>query len=301
MKRYKTFNSYLKEKFQAKVYKIALDARFSCPNRDGTLSQEGCIYCRQGSAAGYINKDDSLDLQVKSRIKRLKKVDKDAKFIVYFQAFSNTYASLADLKKAYDQALAHKDIIGLSIGTRPDCVDKEKIELIASYSPRYEVWVEYGLQSIHKKTLEFIGRGHSSEDFLQAIDLTQNKGIKICAHIILGLPEETRKEIMETVKLVSNLNIQGIKIHLLHVLKDTPLEKIYLKGDIKLLSMDEYISLVCDILELLPKDMIIQRVTGEGDKDIHIAPLWALEKAKVLQGIDRELVKRDSHQGKKYS
>jgi radical SAM protein (TIGR01212 family) len=161
--------------------------------------------------------------------------------------------------------------------------------------------VEYGLQSIHKKTLEFIGRGHSSEDFLQAIDLTQNKGIKICAHIILGLPEETRKEIMETVKLVSNLNIQGIKIHLLHVLKDTPLEKIYLKGDIKLLSMDEYISLVCDILELLPKDMIIQRVTGEGDKDIHIAPLWALEKAKVLQGIDRELVKRDSHQGKKYS
>ncbi|MFC2140231.1 TIGR01212 family radical SAM protein [Candidatus Auribacterota bacterium] len=300
MKRYRDLNSYLKEKFKVKIYKIALDAGFSCPNKDGLLSSKGCIFCSEGSAAVYIDKSLSIADQISNRIRILKKKDQDAKFIAYFQAFSNTYAPLFTLEKVYKESLAHEDVVGLSLGTRPDCIDKAKLDLIAQFSEKKEeLWIEYGLQSMHEKTLKLINRGHSLEDFKAAVKMTQARGIKICAHMILGLPQESKADMLNTAKFIADLNIEGIKIHLLHVIKDTLLEQMYLKKEVSMLSQKEYVQLVCDILEILPPEMIIHRLTGEADKKIHIAPLWALNKGRVLKDINDELVRRDSYQGRK--
>jgi len=297
-KLYRDYNSYLKEKFHTKTFKIAISAGMSCPNKE---TSTGCIYCHDGSAAGYINHGLSIKEQIEQRIKLIKKKNTKAKFIAYFQAFSNTYEKIPILKNLYDEAIFHPDVIGLSIGTRPDCVDEKKIKLIQQYTKTHEVWIEYGLQSINEKTLKTINRGHTLKDFTHAVNITQNKGINICAHIILGLPGETKKEIMETAIFLAKLHLEGIKIHLLHVIKNTPLHKMYSEGKIVLLPQQEYINLVCDILEILPPSMIIQRITGEADKKIHIAPLWALKKTLIIDTINAELKSRKSFQGKYYT
>lgn len=280
------YNDYLKSKYGCKVYRIALDAGFTCPNRDGTKGTGGCVYCNNdGSRASYVNPKDPIKEQLLKRMSYLKDVKCAKKFIAYFQAFTNTYASPERLKSAYDEVMGFDDVVGISIGTRPDAIDKEKLKLISSYKNRFEVWVEYGLQSIHNKTLDLINRGHAFADFLQAVRITRQFDIQICAHVILGLPGESKEDMIETAKTLRGLKIDGIKLHVLHVLKGSRLEGLYNEGKLKLLEQDEYVDLVCAFLNNLPQDIIIQRLTGQGRRDDHIAPLWALDKTGTINKI----------------
>lgn len=298
MKLYNDYNSYLKQRYGCKVYKIGLYAGFTCPNRDGTKGVGGCIYCNEdGSRASYADLRKSVKEQLESRIDYLKEKRGAKKFIAYFQAFTNTYAPPERLKSMYDEVLSFKDIVGISIGTRPDAIDSEKLRLIASYNERYEVWMEYGLQSIHDRTLKYINRGHDFNAFLDAVTITREFALPICVHVILGLPGETREDMTATAKKMAELKIDGIKIHLLHILKGSALELLYAKGRVRLLSEDEYVGLVCDFLEYLPPDTIIQRLTGEGGGEEHIAPAWASNKIGTINKIQETLKRRGSRQG----
>lgn len=299
---YNDYNSYLRNKYGTKVYRIGIDAGFTCPNRDGTIGTGGCLYCNAGgSRAGYAEPNKPVREQIASRIAYLKESKNASKFIAYFQAFTNTYAPVEKLRKTYDTIRHFEEIVGLSIGTRPDAVDREKISLIASYKDRYEVWLEYGLQSIHDKTLKTINRGHTFTEFLKAYDITKPAGIKVCAHIILGLPGEDRGDMIETAKKLTDLKVDGVKIHLLHILKGSEMEKLYRQGKIRLFEQDDYVRIVADFLENLSPEIIIQRLTGEGDRDSHIAPEWALDKTDTINKIKEELKKRGSCQGRAIS
>ncbi len=298
MKLYNDYNSYLRSRYGCKVYRIGLDAGFSCPNRDGTKGEGGCIYCNAGgSRSAYTDPSLSVAEQLSTRIDLLKKTKAATKFIAYFQAFTNTYGPVDRLRDAYDTVLAFEDIVGLTIGTRPDAVDRKKLELISSYKDRRDVWIEYGLQSIHDRTLSYIKRGHSFDDFLTALRLTKEFDIRACVHVILGLPGETKEDMMRTARKISELKVAGVKIHLLHILKGSELEKLYNEGKMRLLGRDEYIELVCDFLENLSPDIIIQRLTGQGSRDDHVAPAWALDKIGTINKIRGELRVRGSCQG----
>lgn len=299
MRPYNDYNSYLRARFGAKVYKIGLDAGFSCPNRDGTKGQDGCIYCNDsGSRSSYTDPVKSVASQLSSRIDYLKNNFGAEKFIAYFQAFTNTHAATEKLKSIYDNVLPFDDIVGISIGTRPDCVDAEKMDLVSSYGKRYDVWIECGLQSIRNDTLNFLKRKHTFEDFLRTVELSRSRKIKVCAHVILGLPGESLEDAVKTAKTLSDLKIAGVKIHLLHVLKGSQLEKFYQEGKLKLIEQTEYVETVCSFLENLSSDIVIQRLTGEGNRDAHIAPLWALDKTKTIKMIAEELARRGTYQGK---
>lgn len=290
MQLYNDYNSYLKTKYGSKVYRIGLDAGLSCPDR--------CIYCNiEGSRSSYTKHKDSVATQLSTRVEYLKRKKGAKKFIAYFQSHTNTYAPVERLKSIYDEILPFKEIIGISIGTRPDAVDRDKLGLISSYQDRYEVWIEYGLQSIHDRTLKAINRGHSFKDFVDALDSTKKLNIPVCAHIILGLPGETPGDMMATAKKLSEMKIDGIKIHLLHILKGSELEKLYYEDKVRVLEEDEYVQLVCDFLENLSKDVIVQRLTGEGPRLNHIAPSWALDKIGTINKIKETLEKRGSCQG----
>ncbi len=300
MKPYTDYNSYLRSKYGCKIYRIALDAGFTCPNRDGTKSTGGCIYCNDsGSRAPYVDPKISLSLQISSRIRHLKDKRGAEKFIAYFQAFTNTYAPIDKLKAAYDAVLPFEEIVGISIGTRPDSIDAGKLKLISSYRDRYEVWMEYGLQSSHDRTLDLLKRGHTFQEFADAVKLTQKSGILISAHVIIGLPGETGKDILETAARLNELKVDGVKIHPLHVLKGSALEKTYQDKKINMLGQDEYAGLVCDFLENLSEDIIIQRLTGQGTAVDHIAPVWALNKSETIKSIMEMFEKRGSRQGSK--
>ena len=225
---------------------------------------------------------------------------KAKKFLAYFQSFSNTYAPIDKLKRLYDQALAVEDIVGLSIGTRPDCVDRPVLELLQDYARHHLIWLEYGLQSASDKTLEFINRGHDVRCFANAVRATQNRGIKICAHVILGLPGESRSDILHTARTISDLGIDGVKLHLLYVVKGTPLETLYGLGNYSCLEQQAYIDLVCDFLERIPPGMVIQRLTGDPHPEELVAPQWSLNKSETLQKINEALEIRDTWQGKFY-
>ncbi len=310
-KRYYSFSQFLKERFGCKVYKLPIDAGFTCPNRDGKIGYGGCTYCYNPSFSPptLVNPVDPLTsilsprgrgnvyAQIKYRkalIKRKKKV----KFLAYFQPYTNTYAKKEVLKKLYDEALGDEDIIGLCIGTRPDCVPDEVLDLIESYARDYHVWIEYGLQSIHDKTLLRINRGHNFAQFEDAVKRTQNRDIFICVHIILGLPGETRKGMLETAKVLAKMKLDGIKIHHLQVIRGTPLAENFEKGKFKVFSFEGYVPLICDVLELLPPSITIQRLVGEVLQDeILIAPRWNLNKHEILSAIDQELIRRNSFQG----
>ena len=298
-KRYHDFNTYLRNIFGCRVQKITIDAGLSCPNRDGTLSTEGCIYCNdRGSGTGVYARGFSVTDQLLEGKRMLSKRYKAKKFIAYFQSFSNTYAPLDRLKKIYAEALAVENVVGLSIGTRPDCVDEPVLDLLSGYSEDYLTWIEYGLQSVHNRTLALINRRHDVACFTRAVDITRNRGIKICAHVILGLPMEEKHHILETANTIADLKIDGIKIHLLYVVAGTKLEQVYLQGQYRCLEQQEYVDLVCDFLEHIPKDMVIQRLTGDPHPEELVAPLWSLRKAQTLLLIRQTLEKRDSWQGK---
>ena len=299
-KRYNTFSQYLKNKFGAKVYKVTLNANLGCPNRDGTKSFGGCIFCDDtGSFSRAHDANLAITEQLETGIKTLSERFKAEKFLAYLQSYSNTYGEINLLKKIYDEALNNKDVIGLAIGTRPDCVDEEKIELISSYTKDKEIWLEYGLQSIHDRTLEAINRSHSAQDFIDAVKLTQNKGIKISAHVILGLQGETKKDMLETAKALANLGIDGVKLHALCVLKNSKLENIYNSGKLNILEEDEYVDLACSFMELLPENVLIHRLAGNGYKKALLTPLWLGQKFKTLNKIDEWFTKNNSWQGSK--
>ncbi len=298
-KRYYDLNTYLRNIFGCRVQKITIDAGLSCPNRDGTISTKGCIYCNAlGSGTGDYAKELSVTEQLNRGKKSISKRYKANKFIAYFQSFSNTYASVAKLKSLYEEALAVDDVVGLSIGTRPDCVNEPVLDLLQDYAKDYLVWLEYGLQSAHDTTLTLINRGHDFQCFKEAVDATRNRGIKICAHIILGLPNEDRSRMLETARSIANMGIDGIKIHLLYVVKGTQLEKLYSAGKYTFLEQEEYVNLVCDFLERIPQDMVIQRLTGDPHPEELVAPMWSLKKTETLTLINDTLEKRDSWQGK---
>lgn len=300
--RYRTFNNYLLETFGARVYRVPVDAGFTCPNRDGTRAFGGCTFCDdRGSGAPTIKAELSVREQLASGIERIRRRFKAEKFLAYFQAFSNTYAPEAVLRSIYDTALENPQISGLIIGTRPDCVPDNVLDLIAEYDKRTFVWLELGLQSAFDQTLEKINRGHTVEEFFDAVRRARLRGLKVATHLIFGLPGETREQMLESVRLVAQADIQAIKIHQLCVYKGTPMEKDYLAGHLPLLSEHEYVRLVASALEMLPAEMIVMRLVAEGMKEEIIAPDWAFDKNRVMAAIDAELVARKKRQGSKFN
>lgn len=298
LKRYNAFSDELKRVFGCRVHRISVDAGFTCPNRDGAVGTEGCIYCGgKGSGAHGILPDAPITAQIEAGKEVMARKYKAKRFIAYFQAFSNTYAPPERLRALYDESLDVSDVVGLIVGTRPDCLPTGTVKLLAEYSRRTYFWLELGLQSPLDRTLKLLKRGHDFAKFENAVHSCRSEGIRVCAHVILGLPGETREEMLATAAVLNDLGIEGVKIHLLHVMKDTPLEALYRHGEVKMLDRDEYVGLVCDFLERLRPGMSIQRLTGDGGHDHLVAPLWSLKKFEVLNAIDYELERRDSCQG----
>ena len=298
-KRYNDLKSYWRNLFGCNVHKLQIDAGFTCPNRDGHVALGGCIYCDgRGSKLRQQGELPSVAEQIASGKKYYTK--QAAKFIAYFQTFTNTYAPVDKLRALYDEALAQEDVIGLSIGTRPDCLGDDVIELLSGYAKKYHVWVELGLQSAHDKSLQFINREHNYQQFLDAVNALAGKGLNICVHIIIGLPGESDKDVLTTAKTLAALPVNGIKIHSLLALEGTALGEMYKKGTISMITKEKYVSLVADVLEVLPPEMVIQRLTADGYRDIFLAPEWAMNKLDVLNSINNELDRRDSYQGRHY-
>jgi len=297
--RYYTFNNYLKEHFGERVYRIPLDAGFTCPNRDGTKVFGGCTFCDdRGSGAPTINAALSIKQQLENGIARTKQRFKAKKFLAYFQAFTNTYAPEGALKELYDIALEHPEVVGLCIGTRPDCLPDNILDLLAVYDKRTFLWLEVGLQTSKNATLQAINRGHTAEEFFDAIERINRRNIKVATHLIFGLPEEDREVMINTVKQVAVIGLKGIKIHQLCVYKGTPMERDYREGRLAMLSEDTYINLVLEALTLIPKDMVIMRLVADGTEAELIAPAWSFEKERVMKRIDETLIAQDLWQGK---
>jgi uncharacterized protein len=295
-KRYYDLKSYWRNLFSRNVHKLAIDAGFTCPNRDGHVATGGCIYCDgRGSKLRQQGELPSVAAQIETGKKYYK--PSSSKFIAYFQTFTNTYAPVKKLQALYDEALAQSDVIGLSIGTRPDCLDIEIIELLSEYAKSNHIWVELGLQSIHDKTLECINRGHNYQQFLDAVNSLSGRGLNICVHIIIGLPGESDDDILKTAKTLATLPINGIKIHSLLALDGTIMGDMFKNGSIPMISKEKYVALTADVLEVLPPEVVIQRLTADGYRDIFLAPAWAGNKLDVLNSINKELEGRDSYQG----
>lgn len=298
-KYYFSYGEYLKKVFPFKVYKIALDAGFTCPNRDGSVAYGGCIYCDNRSfSPNSKGERRSVKEQIEEGIGFYRKGFKAEKFIVYFQAYTNTYGPVGLLRELYDEALSFREVVGLSVGTRPDCLPEDVLDLLTWYSKRTHLWVEIGLQSMHNETLFLINRGHTYEQFIDAVVRIKQRGLRVCVHLILGLPGETHEMMMQTADTLATLNIDGLKIHHLYVAEKTLLGKMYRDGKIETLTMDEYIALVCDFLERIPSNVTMQRVTGELKGEYLVAPKWGVPKRAVLAAIEKEFARRGSCQGK---
>ena len=300
-KRYHTWNYYLRNTFGEKVFKVSINAGFTCPNIDGKVAYGGCTYCsKEGSGDFAGNPKDDLIKQFKEIKEMMLKKWPNAKYIGYFQAYTNTYAPLEVLKEKYETILEQEDVVGLSISTRPDCLEDDVVEYLSELNKRTNLWVELGLPTIHDSTSKIINRGHDYKTFLEGVEKLKAKNIKIVVHIINGLPGEDYNMMMETAKAVADLNVHGIKIHLLHVIKDTPMARMLEKNMMTLMTQEEYVNLVCDQIEILPPEMIIHRLTGDGKKEDLVGPLWSLKKWEVLNAIDDTLKSRNSCQGIKY-
>lgn len=300
-KPYHSFDYMLKERFGEKIYKVSLNGGMSCPNRDGTLGKKGCIFCSEGGSGDFAA---SASLSITEQIEEQKTAicakRPVKKFIAYFQAYTNTYAPVSYLRKIFTEAISHPDVIALSIGTRPDCLGEDVLDLLEELNQLKPVWIELGLQTIHEKTARYIRRGYPLSCFQQAVENLQKRNIEIIVHTILGLPGETNQQVLETMNYLNHLHIQGIKLHLLHILKGTDLADIYTRQPFPTYSMEEYIALVISCLEHLSPDIVIHRLTGDGPKDLLIAPLWSSSKRSVLNTLHHEMKLRNSWQGKLY-
>jgi radical SAM protein (TIGR01212 family) len=299
---YRTFNNYLAEVFGARVYRVPIDAGFTCPNRDGTRAFGGCTFCDdRGSGAPTIKPELSVKEQLATGIERIRRRYKAERFLAYFQAFSNTYAPEAALKSLYDAALENPDVSGLIIGTRPDCVPDNVLDLLAEYNSRTFLWLELGVQSVFDRTLDLINRGHSADEFFDAVKRAKARGLMVATHLIFGLPGESKQEMLESVRKVATCGVDAIKIHQLCVYKGTAMEADYKAGRLPLLEQSEYVQLVADALEMLPPEMVVMRLVAEGTKDELIAPDWSFNKSLVHDQIDAELARRSTKQGSKLS
>lgn len=291
---YYALNQYLKDTFGQKVYKIALDGGFTCPNRDGTLDTRGCIFCSgRGSGDFSGSRELSVTQQIEKGKMRLEKKIKQGKYIAYFQAFTNTYAPVSMLRKKFEEAISHPDIVGLSIATRPDCLPEEVMDLLIELNQIKPVWVELGLQTIHEKTASYIRRGYPLSVFDEAVSKLKKASITTIVHVILGLPGESRRDMLDTVDYVGKSGVSGIKLQLLHVIRGTDLAKEYEAGKFNTLSMEEYVELVADCIAILPKNMVIHRMTGDGDKKTLIAPLWSGDKKNVLNRLNSAIANHE--------
>ena len=298
--RYRDLNSYLRNIYGVRVQKISVDAGMTCPNRDGALGRSGCIYCNaRGSGTGAFSEGQSITEQLEKGKDFLGRRYKAKKFLAYFQSYSNTYAPVEILKRLYDEALSVEGIIGLSIGTRPDLASDAVLDLIASYTKDHLIWLEFGLQSSHDKTLQFINRGHDFACFRDAVERAQKRGILVCVHVILGLPEETADDMNLTAERLAAFPIDGVKLHLLYVVKGTKLHELYLENRYQCLTREEYAERVCDFLERMPDSVVVQRITGDPHPEELAAPEWSLDKRAALDAIMETFEKRGSYQGKR--
>ena len=301
-KRYHTWNYHLQQKFGGKVFKVSLNAGFTCPNIDGTKGVGGCIYCSdEGSGDFAGNPCDDILTQFNKVKERMHKKWEKAKYIPYFQAHTNTYAPLEDLKSKFEPVLLEDGVVGLSIATRADCLSDEVCDYLFDLSKRTYLIVELGLQTVHDKTGELINRCHTFDEFLCGYKKLSDRGINVCVHLIVGLPGETKEMMLKSVEETIKLKPHAIKLHLLHILKGTPIAKMYERGEFLALSREEYVDIIVDALEIIPEEIIIQRLTGDGAKDSLLAPLWSLKKFCVLNEIDKEMVRRNTYQGRLYN
>lgn len=305
-KPYYSLDYYLKETFGQKVYKLALDGGMTCPNRDGSLGTGGCIFCSQGGSGDFAQKIEEktkipdVHSQIEKAKERVSSKIKDGKYIAYFQSFTNTYAPVTYLDSLFSQAISHPDISALSIGTRPDCLPPETIELLKRLNQKKPVWVELGLQTIHEASALLIRRGYELPCFLDAVHRLKEAGLSVIVHVILGLPGETREDMLETVRFLGKLRnppIDGIKLQLLHILKNTDLAKLYEKNPFPVMEPEEYFSLIADCIRFLPQDIVIHRISGDGPKSLLIAPKWSADKRFVLNSISKKLRETGAFQG----
>lgn len=291
---YLSFNKYLKDKFGQKVYKISLDGGFTCPNRDGKTGTRGCIFCSKGGSGDFAeNREMSITEQIESGKKKVEKKIKSGKYIAYFQAFTNTYAPVEILRQKYEEAINHPDIVALSIATRPDCLGDDVLRLLDEMNKIKPVFVELGLQTIHQKSAKYIRRGYDLSVYDKAVRDLKKIGVNVVVHVILGLPNESENDMLETVKYVCESGANGIKLQLLHVIDGTDLTKDYEKGLFKTLEFDEYVNLIVKCVKIIPKDIVIHRLTGDGAKKDLIAPLWSADKKRVLNAINKALRETD--------
>ncbi|MEW5745470.1 MAG: TIGR01212 family radical SAM protein [Nitrospirota bacterium] len=298
--RFNAFGPYLKKRFGTTVYKVNVDAGFTCPNRDGTLGVTGCIYCNNDSfRPSACTPEISLTDQIERGIRYLSGRYKAGRFLVYFQPFTNTYAPIEELEKVYREALAVPSIIGLAIGTRPDCIDEQKIALLERLARDHFILVEYGIQSVYDKSLDFILRGHDYRTFLNALALTRDRGIHTGAHIIVGFPTETREEMLAMADELSNLPLRFLKIHQLQVVKDTPLAQLYEREPFPVFGYEEYLDFLVDFIERLSPDIVLQRLFATAPDDILIAPLWGRNRQEIIRDIEHRFALRDAWQGAK--
>lgn len=288
--KYYSLNQYLRDTFGCKVYKISINAGFTCPNRDGTLGENGCIFCSRGGSGDFAESAElSITEQIESGKRRVEKKIKDGKYIAYFQAFTNTYAPVDILEKKFTEAINHPDIVAISIATRPDCLPDEVIELLERLNRIKPVFVELGLQTIHEKTAEYIRRGYALDVYDNAVTRLKAAGINAVTHVIIGLPFETKADTLKTVNYVCKAGTDGIKLQLLHVLKNTDLAKDFENGKFEVLTLEEYIDILKACVEIIPQNVVIHRLTGDGAKKDLIAPLWSADKKNVLNKINKAL------------
>ncbi len=299
---YNAFSRHLKETFGCRVHRVAVDAGFTCPVRNGTKSIHGCLYCDEaGSRAGYCEPELPVPEQVRRGISAMKTRFNARKFIVYFQPYTNTYAPVDTLKKIYEEALAaHEDVIGMAIGTRPDCVTDAVLDLLEEYHRSWYLWLEYGLQSARDHTLQIINRGHTVEEFEDAVVRTHQRDIRVCAHVILGLPGESTDDMLASADVLNDLEVEGVKIHHLYISRHAEIVNLYEAGELRVFTLEEYVDLVCDYLERLSPDILIHRLMGEARPGELIAPVWSARKTYIIQLIQKELKRRGTHQGSKY-
>ena len=294
-------NDFLKEKFNEKIYKVSLDGGFTCPNRDGKVSRGGCIFCSENGSGDFTaTKLKSIHAQIEEQIDLVSKKYKGDKYIAYFQNFTNTYAEVSYLRKIYEEALSHEKIVGLAIATRPDCLEDDVLELLAELNKKTFLWVELGLQTLNDDVAKYFNRAYETEIYKEASEKLNRLNIKFVTHIIIGLPKEEEDDYLKTTIFAQNCGTWGIKLHLMYVVKNTPLEKLYLNGDLKVNTKEEYVEKVINILENISPEIVVHRLTGDGDRETLVAPLWSIKKIDVLNSIHKELKRRNTYQGKLY-
>ncbi|SCJ94818.1 coproporphyrinogen III oxidase [uncultured Clostridium sp.] len=300
-KRYHSLNYFLRNKFNEKIYKISLDGGFTCPNRDGKVAKGGCTFCSARGSGDYAgSRILSINEQFNDRKKMMEKKWKDGKYIAYFQAYTNTYAPVEELRQKYEEAIQQENVVALSIGTRPDCLDDDVVDLLEEISNKTYLWVELGLQTINDESARNFNRGYDFKVFEEGIKKLQDRNIEVVVHTIFGLPGETKEDMLKTVDYVAHSGAQGIKFHLLHLMSGTQMVKQYESGELELLSQEDYIDLICKGVAMLPQDMVVHRLTGDAPRESLIGPMWSLKKWEVLNAIDKALVDNDIYQGKNY-